>query len=101
VDEADDENAETVYETEMEMLRHCHMSSGALSRCPPQGNTLSASRAISAGGQGGNKLPPLHRHQQGNKVTMRNYNTRRQIAIWTSFVERFETSVEIHPQTGS
>jgi hypothetical protein len=58
VDEADDQNADTVYETEMEMLRNFDMRSGAPSPSPPQGQTRSTSGAISARGQGGNKLPP-------------------------------------------
>jgi hypothetical protein len=58
VHKADDANAETVYETEMKVLRNVHMRSGAPSLSPPQGKTPGISEAIPAGGQGGNKLPP-------------------------------------------
>jgi DNA-binding ferritin-like protein len=37
VDETDDENAETVYQTKMETLRKFHMRSGAPSPSLPQG----------------------------------------------------------------
>jgi hypothetical protein len=54
VDEADDENTETVCETEMEMLRNFHMRSGSRSPSPPQGKTPDTLGAIPAEGQGGN-----------------------------------------------
>jgi hypothetical protein len=39
VDEADDENAETVDEIKIEMLRNFHLRSGAPSPSPPKGKT--------------------------------------------------------------
>jgi chromosome segregation ATPase len=101
VDEADDENAETVYETEMEMLRNFHMRSGAPSPSPPQGKTPGTSWASRPEDKVKINYHLLHLHQQASKATMTNHSTPRKIAMWTSFVERFETSVETHPQTGS
>jgi hypothetical protein len=59
VDEADDENAETVDKTEMEMLPNLHMRSGDSSPSPPEDKTLVTLAAIPARGQVTNKLPPL------------------------------------------
>jgi hypothetical protein len=58
VDEADNENANTVYETEMEMLRNFYMRSGAPSPSPHQRKIPGTWSAIPARGQGRNKLPP-------------------------------------------
>jgi hypothetical protein len=49
VDEADDENAATVYESRIEMLQNLHMRSGAPSPSPFQGNRPCTSGAIPAG----------------------------------------------------
>jgi hypothetical protein len=71
VDEADDENGETVYETEMQMLRNFRMRSGAPSSSPYQGTTPGTLRAILAIGQVAHNLPPSPpptAGQQGNNA---------------------------------
>jgi hypothetical protein len=101
LDKAEDKNAATVYETEMEMLQKFHMRSGTLSLSRPQGQMPGTSVAIPGRGQVEINYHLLHLHSQASKVTTTNHSTPKKIAMWTSFIERFETSVEKHSHIGS
>jgi hypothetical protein len=58
LDEPDNENGETVYETRNgNITKFPHEIWSSISK-PPEGKMLGNSRAFPAGGQGGNKLPP-------------------------------------------
>jgi hypothetical protein len=72
VDKADNKNAETVNETEMEMLLNFYMTLGAPSLSPLQGKTPGTSGAIWGRGQGSYTVtlplpPPAGQHGNNNK----------------------------------
>jgi hypothetical protein len=59
------EDAETVYKTEMEMIRNFYMRSESPSPLPPGGDNPGATGVLLAGGNGGQMAPtanPLLRH---------------------------------------